>query len=167
MYVNLKTNEEYLRELERAQTDRQTECINTFQLYWNVLKIRKYDKNFHITSELVDSWFSKTKNMGINRLKRPQYLLKIRSVIFNIKIELSPPFFSSVIFSNVCGLLWPQWLIHYLQFLFWRLKSRCDSRASLVGVCFVLNFVYLFYIVASSVRLTRIYMRAIMSSRQI
>ena len=30
--------EECLRELERGQTDRQTECINTFQLRWKVLK---------------------------------------------------------------------------------------------------------------------------------
>ena len=40
-YINFKTFEEYLRELERrqtdGQTDRQTECINTFQLCWKVL----------------------------------------------------------------------------------------------------------------------------------
>ena len=41
-YLNFKTFEEYLRELDSAQTDRltdrQTECINTFQLCWKVLK---------------------------------------------------------------------------------------------------------------------------------
>ena len=31
-YINFKTLKEYLRELERAQTDEQTKCINTFQL---------------------------------------------------------------------------------------------------------------------------------------
>ena len=42
-YMDFKTFEKYLRELERAQTDRQTdrqtECIKTFQLHWKVLKI--------------------------------------------------------------------------------------------------------------------------------
>ena len=37
-----KTFEEYLRELEHAQVDReadrQTKCIHTFQLFWKVLK---------------------------------------------------------------------------------------------------------------------------------
>ena len=41
-YMNFMIFEEYLWELERGQTDRQTdrqtECINTFQLCWKVLK---------------------------------------------------------------------------------------------------------------------------------
>ena len=32
------TFQENLRELEGGKTDRQTERINTFQLYWKVLK---------------------------------------------------------------------------------------------------------------------------------
>ena len=39
--VNFKPFEEYLQELEHAQTDRQTECINTFQFGWKVLKEKK------------------------------------------------------------------------------------------------------------------------------
>ena len=38
IYISFMTFEEYLRELERAQTDRQIECINTFQLCWKMLK---------------------------------------------------------------------------------------------------------------------------------
>ena len=48
-YLNFKTFEEYLRELEHGQTDiqtdRQTESINTFQLCWKVLKREKIIQN--------------------------------------------------------------------------------------------------------------------------
>ena len=41
-YINFKTYEEYLRELESVQrdgqTDRQMECINVFQLCWKEFK---------------------------------------------------------------------------------------------------------------------------------
>ena len=41
MYINFEVFEEYLRELKSTQTDeqtdRETEIINTFQLYWNVV----------------------------------------------------------------------------------------------------------------------------------
>ena len=42
--------EEYLRGLERGQTDRQTECINTFQLCWKVLKKEHTKQLKQITS---------------------------------------------------------------------------------------------------------------------
>ena len=44
-YINFKTFEEYLRELERAETDRQTERINTFQICWKVLKSGRSTQN--------------------------------------------------------------------------------------------------------------------------
>ena len=37
-YINYKTFEDYLQELELAQTDKQTESISTFQHCWNGLK---------------------------------------------------------------------------------------------------------------------------------
>ena len=44
--MNSKTFEEYLRALMRAQTGRQTECINTFQFYWKMLKSRLENNSF-------------------------------------------------------------------------------------------------------------------------
>ena len=61
---NFKTFEEYLRELKLAQKERQTEYMNTFQLYWNMLK-RKLRKNFFLPLNLsikllkaVSFWFA-------------------------------------------------------------------------------------------------------------
>ena len=54
--INFKTFEDYLRELERGQTDRQTECINIFQLYWKVLTNRMH-KHFSTLLESVKNKF--------------------------------------------------------------------------------------------------------------
>ena len=59
-HINFKTFDEYLRELECGQTDRQTdrqtECLNIFQLCWKGLKkrVRKFQ---HLCAVSVDFYF--------------------------------------------------------------------------------------------------------------
>ena len=45
--MNFKTFEEYLRELEQAQTNKQAKCINTFELCWRDKKEECFEINIY------------------------------------------------------------------------------------------------------------------------
>ena len=63
-YINFKTSEEYMQELDSAETDRQTECINIFKLYWKCEKENfksfpssiLFKDRFHLLNKTFDNF---------------------------------------------------------------------------------------------------------------
>ena len=117
-YLNFKTFKKYLRELECAQTERQTECINTFQLCWKVLKMRKectatfYRKNAFIKVFLIFFLFCLIK-VGLFRAKK-KYFFENNRFLISVNHELD---FARPTNCRVKKATWNGWISAILNFL--------------------------------------------------